>query len=402
MSRKRPDLSIGKQRCKKNFMTTKNYTIRMVDTVGQYQRIRTEIDKGIQEVLETGAYINGPQVKKFAENLSNYLGVAQTIPCANGTDALQIALMALGLKPGDEVITPSFTFAATAEVIALLGLIPIFVDVNSGSFNMNPTELEKAITAKTKCIIPVHLFGQAADMETIMKIAKKHNLYVVEDNAQSIGADYFFSNGKKQKAGTIGHIGCTSFYPSKNLGAYGDAGALFTNDISLGEKIRVICNHGSKIKYYHSEIGINSRLDSIQAVILDVKLKHLDSFNNARQHAASAYDKAFANVTELEIPARVSWGSHVFHQYTLKIKGGKQTRDLLKQKLEENGIPAMVYYPVPLHVQEAYLPYSTSQRQLPVSEALATQVLSLPMHSELDNDQLLFISNRVIEILKSL
>lgn len=372
-------------------MTTTTMDIKMVDTVGQYRHIQAEVDAAIHEVLETGAYINGPATKRFTANFAQYLGAKSVIPCANGTDALQIALMALDLKPGDEVITSPFTFFATAEVIALLGLVPVFVDIDATTFNMDPSKLEAAITPKTRCIIPVHLFGLTCDMEPIMELASRHQLWVVEDNAQAIGSEYTFSNGSKQKAGLIGHIGSTSFYPSKNLGAYGDAGALYTNDAALADKLLVICNHGSHKKYYHERIGVNSRLDSIQAAVLDVKLRHLDGYNAARQQAAAWYDELLGKVEGISIPQRPAYSTHVFHQYTLRVHAGREKRDRLQAQMAEYKIPSMVYYPVPLHVQEAYAPYGFSQGDFPVAERCSEQVISLPMHSELDRAQVEYI-----------
>lgn len=382
-------------------MTTKPMTIKMVDTVGQYHRIKTEIDQAIAEVLETGAYINGPSVARFRDHLASYLGAKHVIPCANGTDALQIAFMALGLKPGDEVITTPFTFIATAEAAALLGLVPVFVDVDPGIFNLDAGKIEAAISSKTKCIVPVHLFGQPADMEAIMKIAKAKNLFVVEDNAQSIGSDYTFSDGSQMKTGLIGDIGTTSFYPSKNLGAYGDAGALFTNDSVLAEKLKSICNHGAAKKYYHDRIGVNSRLDSLQAAILNVKLAHLDEFNAARIQVANWYDKLLGEIEGIEIPRRVTYATHVFHQYALRIKEGVAKRDQIKSHLETCGIPTMIYYPVPLHLQKALEPYGFRKGDLPVSEKLCTEVLALPIHTEMDSAQCEYICAILIECLKN-
>ncbi len=365
--------------------------IKMVDTIGQYRHIKEEVDAAIHEVLETGAYINGPAVKRFTENFAKYLNAKSVVPCANGTDGLQIALMALDLKPGDEVITSPFTFFATAEVIALLGLVPVFVDIDPSTFNIDPAKLEAAITPKTRCIIPVHLFGLCSDMEPIMEIANRRGLWVVEDNAQAIGSDYTFADGHSLKAGLIGHIGCTSFYPSKNLGAYGDAGANFTNDAALGEKMLMICNHGSRQKYYHERIGVNSRLDSIQAAVLDVKLRHLDSYTQARQAAADRYDALLGHVEGIVVPGRSTKTKHVFHQYTLRILAGRAKRDQLQAALAERKIPSMVYYPVPLHVQEAYAPFGFKMGDFPVSELCSEQVISLPMHSELDRAQVDYI-----------
>lgn len=359
--------------------------IQMVDLHNQYLNIKKDIDAAIQDVIDKGYFINGAPVHAFAKNLAEYLKVRHVIPCANGTDAIQIALMALGLQPGDEVITTPFTFVATAEVIALLQLKPVFVDIHPDTFNIDETKIEAAITPKTKCIIPVHLFGQTANMERIMEIAKKHNLYVVEDNAQAIGADYTFSDGTVKKAGTIGHIGCTSFYPSKNLGCYGDGGAIFCNDDQLADNIRIICNHGSKVKYYYDAIGVNSRLDSIQAGILNVKLQKLDEYINARKKAADYYDKNLAGIPGITTPARSKFTDHVFHQYTLLIE---DNRDDLQKKLSEAGIPSMIYYPVPLHLHSAYNKDGYKKGDFPISEAAAHRVLSLPMHTELTETML--------------
>jgi len=366
-------------------------TINMVDLKTQYQHIQDDIDSAVLEVIRSCQYINGPAVKRFKKNLSEYLG-AHVIPCANGTDALQIALMALGLQAGDEVITPAFTYIATAEVIALLKLKPVFVDVDPHTFNLDPSKLEAAITDKTKVIIPVHLFGQSADMEPILQIANKHNIFVVEDNAQAIGSTYTFANGQRMKAGTIGHIGTTSFYPSKNLGAYGDGGAIFARDEALAQRIQVICNHGSSKRYYHHSIGVNSRLDSIQAAILDAKLKHLDVYTANRQKAADMYDDAFANLEGIVIPKRAHNATHVFHQYTLRVLEGRQKRDAIRQWMSEHKVPTMIYYPLPLHEQPAYAHYADPSAELPVSERLSAEVISLPMHSELTEDQINFIT----------
>lgn len=369
--------------------------IRMVDLKGQYLKIKDEIDSSISEVLESTSFINGPKVKEFRKNLENYLNVKHVIPCANGTDALQIALMGLGLKPGDEVITTNFTFIATVEVVALLGLGIKFIDADPVTYNLDVSKIEDAITPKTKCIVAVHLFGQAADMEKIMQIADKHNLYVIEDNAQAIGADYTFSKGVRKKLGTIGTIGTTSFFPSKNLGAYGDGGALFTNDSDLAEKLRQISNHGSKIKYYHDEIGVNSRLDSIQAAVLDIKLKYLNNYAIARQKVADHYDSSFSDHPNIITPARSKQSTHVFHQYTIQLKN--IDRDGLKEYLNSKGIPAMIYYPYPLHLQNAYKYLGFKENNFPVTERLCKTVLSLPMHTELEKEQLDFISETVLE-----
>ncbi len=369
--------------------------IQMVDLKGQYQKIKNEINDSISEVIESSAFINGPKVKEFQTNLEKYLNVKHVIPCGNGTDALQIALMSLGLKPGDEVITSDFTFIATVEVVALLGLKLKFVDVNPDTFNLDVKQTEKAITPKTKAIVPVHLFGQAADMEEIMKIAEKNNLFVIEDTAQAIGADYTFDNGTTKKLGTIGTIGCTSFFPSKNLGCYGDGGALYTNNDKLAEKIRQIANHGSKIKYFHDEVGVNSRLDAIQAAVLNVKLNYLDDYIAARQKAADYYDSAFKNCEKIQIPAGNKKSTHVFHQYTIKVKG--IDRDGLKEYLNSNDIPAMIYYPYPLHLQKAYKYLGYKENDFPVTEELSKTVLSLPMHTELTEKQLKYITQKVLE-----
>ena len=370
--------------------------INMVDLYGQYLDIKDEIQAGFEEVFQSCWFINGPSVKSFNNELGNYLGVSHVTACGNGTDALQIALMALGLKPGDEIITTAFTFVATAEVIALLGLKPVFVDIDERSFNIDATKIEAAITPNTKCIIPVHLYGQSSDMEAIMEIAKRHNLAVVEDNAQAIGADYTFSNGQVLKTGAIGDIGCTSFYPSKNLGAYGDAGAVFCNDANLGEKIHVVANHGQKNKYVSDEIGVNSRLDSFQAVVLRAKLKKLDNYIAARQKAADFYDQAFANHSKILTPYRMPNSTHVFHQYTLIVESD---RDTLRNSLQEKGIPSMVYYPIPLHVQKAYQKYGYQLGDLPITERLCKQVISLPMHTQLDAEQLGYISETFLQCL---
>ena len=369
--------------------------INMVDLKSQYEKIKEEVDKAILNVIDSTAFINGPEVKNFQQDLEKYLGIKHVIPCANGTDALQVSMMAMGLKPGDEVIAPSFTFVATAEVIALLGLTPVLVDVDPNTFNIDPKSIEKAITPKTKAIVPVHLFGQCADMDAIMEIASKNNLFVIEDVCQAIGADFTSTNGTKKKAGTIGHVGCTSFFPSKNLGCYGDGGAIFTNDDKLAEKIRIVVNHGMEVRYYHDSIGVNSRLDSIQAAILKIKLKHLDEYAAARNAAAAYYDKAFGNNPKLKIPGRFSKSNHVFHQYTLVTKGFD--RNKLPEFLQEKGIPAMIYYPVPMHLQKAYLDPRYKAGDFPVTEMLASCVVSLPMHTELDEEQLKHITSSVLE-----
>ncbi|MBX3163929.1 MAG: DegT/DnrJ/EryC1/StrS family aminotransferase [Bacteroidetes bacterium] len=368
----------------------------MVDLKGQYEKIKTEVDAGIQEVINTTAFINGAAVKEFQADLEKYLNVKHVIPCANGTDALQIAMMALGLQRGDEVITASFTYVATAEVIGLLGLTPVLVDVNPDTFDIDCDAIERNITAKTKAIVPVHLFGQCANMERIMAIAKKHNLFVIEDVAQAIGADYTFSDGKKAKAGTIGHIGCTSFFPSKNLGCYGDGGAMYTNDDELAKKMKMISHHGQSVQYVHDVLGCNSRLDTIQAAVLKVKLKHLDEYAAARQKAAAFYDTAFANNPKLKTPVRIKNSTHVFHQYTLQLNGVDRTK--LREQLAERGIPAMIYYPIPLHEQKAFRSERNKKGDFPVTEKLCANVLSLPMHTELDEETLGYICKNVLEL----
>lgn len=367
--------------------------LQMVDLASQYQKIKKDIDSSIQSVIDSCAFINGPEVKNFQADLEEYLNVKHVIPCGNGTDALQIALMALDLEPGDEVITADFTFAATVEVIHLLGLKSVLVDVDYDTFLIDTEQIKKAITPKTKAIIPVHLFGQCANMDEIMDIAKAHNLAVIEDTAQAIGADY-----KGQKAGTIGTIGATSFFPSKNLGCYGDGGAIFTNDDDLAHKMRGIVNHGMYKRYYHDEIGVNSRLDSMQAAILKVKLPHLDSYNTARRNAAEFYNEAFYENPEILTPLLADGTNHVYHQYTLRILNGK--RDALKAHLEEKGIPAMIYYPVPLRKQKAYDTGNYNDADFPNTDKLIHEVLSLPMHTELDDEQLIFIVNSVKEFFK--
>jgi len=368
--------------------------IKMVDLKGQYEKIQKEIDENILQVIENTAFINGPKVKEFQIHLENYLNVKHVIPCANGTDALQVSLMALGLKAGDEVITSPFTFIATAEVVGLLGITCKFVDVEWNTFNLDITQLEKSITPKTKAIIPVHLFGQSCQMEEIMHLAKKHALFVIEDTCQAIGADFIFKSGEKQKVGAIGDIGCTSFFPSKNLGCYGDGGAIFTNDDDLAWKLRGICNHGMFKQYHHELLGVNSRLDSIQAAVLDIKLQYLDEYNTARRKAAEFYNKMFENHPNLEIPAISTFSTHVFHQYTLKLRD--INREKLIEKMKEAGIPVMIYYPIPLHLQKAfeYLGYKTGD--FPVSEKLCDTVISLPIHTELTEEQQEFIGEKLL------
>lgn len=373
--------------------------MQMVDLAGQYANIKREIDDSIHQVLDSNMYIGGAAVSQFKEELEKYLGVHSVIPCANGTDALQIALMALDLKPGDEVIVPAFTYVATAEVIALLRLNPVMVDVYPDDFNIDVEAMEKAISPKTKAIVPVHLFGQCAHMESINRIAQKHNLYVVEDNAQAIGSAYFFNDGTTSMAGTISHIGCTSFFPSKNLGCYGDGGAIFTQDLALADRIRMIANHGQgSTRYYHDVVGVNSRLDAIQAAVLNVKLKHLNDYIDARTKAADYYDAAFKQVDGLSIPYRNAHSRHVFHQYTLKIEGGM--RDGLKSHLDQKGIPNAIYYPVPLYKQKAFAPFSGGIKSLPVTETLCNEVISLPMHTELTPEIQDVIINEVLTFLK--
>lgn len=374
----------------------------MVDLNGQYQSIKEQINSSISNILETAAFINGPEVHAFQKELEDYLGVKHVIPCANGTDALQIAMMGLGLKPGDEVITADFTFAATVEVIALLQLTPVLVDVEEDTFNIDISALEKAITPKTKAIVPVHLFGQCANMDAIMALAKKHDIFVIEDNAQAIGADYTGKNGNKQKAGTISHVGSTSFFPSKNLGCYGDGGAIFTNDDALAHTIRGIVNHGMYERYHHDVVGVNSRLDSIQAAVLRAKLPLLDAYCDARRVAAQKYTMAFAGQSNIVVPQTVSncdgicddCNCHVFHQYTLRITNGK--RDSLVQHLNDNQIPCGVYYPIPLHKQKAYADERYNEAIFPVTNQLVNEVISLPMHTELDDEQIAHITNTII------
>ena len=366
--------------------------IQMVDLVTQYQRIKPEIEEAIAEVLDSAWFIKGPVVKRFEEALASYCGVKHAIGVANGTDALQVALMAIGCVPGDEVIVPTFTYVATAEVIALLGLKPVMVDVDPDTFNVTADIIEKAITPKTKAIVPVHLFGQNSDMEPIVALAKKHGLYVIEDNAQAIGSEYTWSDGTQRQSGTMGHIGTTSFFPSKNLGCFGDGGAMVTNDDNIADKIRMVANHGQIKKYHHQIIGVNSRLDALQAAILDVKLKYLDEFCSARQKVAATYDSAFADTDGLTIPYRQHNSTHVFHQYTLKVSGGR--RDALKEHLKEKGIPSMVYYPIPLYKQEAFKEFY-NDAPLPVTEALCQSVISLPIHTEMQADTQNYIIDSV-------
>ena len=376
--------------------------IQMVDLKGQYLRIKDEVDAAISNVIGSCAFINGPQVKEFSQHLAEYLGVKHVIPCANGTDALQIALMGLGLKPGDEVIVPAFTYVATTEVIGLLGLVPVMVDVDYSTFNVTIDNIRKALTPKTKAVVPVHLFGQSCDMEPILEFAKENNLFVVEDNAQALGAEYTFSNGSKAMTGTMGDIGCTSFFPSKNLGCYGDGGALMTNDDQLAQVLHMIANHGQKVKYHHSVIGCNSRLDTIQAAILDVKLKYLSSYCSARNAAAQYYTQkllAFDPEGEyFETPVESASSTHVYHQYTLKIKDGR--RDELKEHLQENGVPSMVYYPLPLQKQKAFENIAIAAEKLDIAENLSGSVLSLPIHTEMERGVQDFIVEKIESFFK--
>lgn len=371
--------------------------LQMVDLKRQYHKIKSEVDTAILNVLESTAFINGPDVHNFAKELAEYLDVKHVIPCANGTDALQISLMALGLKPGDEVITTSYTYIATVEVIALLRLTPVFVDVDADTFTMNIDSVKNAITTKTKAIIPVHLYGQAVNMEPLLALAKEHNIPVIEDNAQAIGGTYTFSDGTKKKTGTMGVIGCTSFFPSKNLGGYGDGGAIFTNDDALAETLKMIANHGQKTRYYHEMVGCNSRLDTIQAAILRIKLRHLDEYCTARRAAADYYDKAFANNPKIVTPFRASYSYHVFHQYTLQLRG--VDRDGLQAKLAERKIPSMIYYPVPSHKQNMLKEYGTADLVLPVTDMLQDCVISLPIHTELTEEELSYITSNLLELI---
>ncbi len=371
--------------------------IQMVDLQSQYQKIKTEVDNGIQEVLTTAAFIKGKAVSDFAESLQKYLDTKHVIPCANGTDALQIAMMALDLKPGDEVITPSFTYIATCEVLGLLGLVPVFVDVHADTFTIDPKEIEKAITPKTKAIVPVHLYGQSAQMEEIMVIAAKHNLYVIEDNAQAIGGYYTFSNGTKKANGTIGTIGCTSFFPSKNLGCYGDGGAMYCNDDTLANQLKLVANHGQSIQYKHDVIGVNSRLDTIQAVVLNAKLKHLDEYCDARRKVADKYDAAFANHPNIKVPARAAYSHHVYHQYTMIVS---ERRNELQIFLKEKGIPSMIYYPIPAHKQKAFEGKARIVGDLKNTDWLTDRVISLPIHTEMQVEQQAFIFESVLDFYK--
>lgn len=372
--------------------------IQMVDLSTQYHKIKPAIDEAISGVINGSVFIGGSEVSSFATEFGSYLDAKHVIPCANGTDALQIALMALGLKPGDEVITPSFTYIATTEVIALLGLTPVFVEVNPHTFCIEPNAIEAAITPRTKAIVPVHLYGQAADMNAIMAIANKYGLFVVEDNAQAIGSDYHLSDGQVQKTGTIGHIGCTSFFPSKNLGCYGDGGAIYTQDAALARKIKMIANHGQEQKYIHDVVGCNSRLDAIQAAVLRVKLRQLDNYIDARREVASAYDAAFSGIPGVEIPFRSHDSKHVFHQYTLKLLD--HNREAFQAHLQEAGIPTMIYYPIAAHRQKMFAAFNLQDLQLPLTETLCSQVISLPIHTEIDEQQLHYIIENVLSFFK--
>ena len=371
--------------------------IQMVDTKTQYLKIKSQVDTAIMEVLESAAYINGKAVTDFTQHLNEYVGSKHTIPCANGTDALQIAMMALGLQPGDEVITPSFTYIATTEVVALLKLKPVFAEVDPKTFCIDPESVKKLITPKTKAIVPVHLYGHAAPMEEIMQIAKEHNLFVIEDNAQAIGCTYTFSDGTKKKTGSIGHIGCTSFYPSKNLGAYGDGGAIFTNDDALAVTLKMAANHGQQTRYYHDIVGCNSRLDSIQAAILNIKLAHLDEYNNARKSVAAFYNKAFSNHPKITTPFVASYSDHVYHQYTIQLTG--VDRDGLQKYLADKKIPSMIYYPVPGHKQKMFDQLNMEKVHLEITDDLTSKVISLPIHTEFENDQLEFIVTEVLNFI---
>jgi UDP-2-acetamido-2-deoxy-ribo-hexuluronate aminotransferase len=373
--------------------------IQMVDLVSQYQSIKPEIDEAILSVIENAQFINGPEVTGFKVELENYLDIKNVIPCANGTDALQIALMSLGLKPGDEIITPSFTYIATTEVMALLGLKPVFIEVDPDTFCIDPAKIKESITNKTKAIVPVHLYGQAAPMNEIMEIALENNLFVIEDNAQAIGCDYLLSNGNTVKTGTIGHIGCTSFFPSKNLGCFGDGGALFTNNDELAVKIKMISNHGQSKQYHHDVVGCNSRLDNLQAAVLRIKLRNLDKYNAERNKVANYYDKFFAGIKEISTPQRAKNSTHVFHQYTLKLNG--IDRNELRNYLADRDIPSMIYYPIPAHKQKMFEAFGSSNTNLPITDWLTERVISLPIHTEMTEDQLEKICSTVLEFIKN-
>lgn len=370
----------------------------MVDLQGQYAKIKQEVDAAMQEVLNSAAYINGPQVAQFARELEAYTGAKHIIPCANGTDALQIAFMALGLKPGDEVITPSFTYIATVETVALLGITPVFCEVDPKTFTMDPASLEQCITPKTKAIVPVHLYGQSANMEAILAIAQKHNLFVIEDNAQAIGGYYTFSDGTRKANGTMGDIGTTSFFPSKNLGAYGDGGAIYTNNDELANTLKMVANHGQPKKYVHDLVGCNSRLDTLQAAILSVKLRHLDHYCNARRAVADVYDAAFANHPKIETPYRAPYSHHVYHQYNLILKD--VNRNEIKDKLQAAGIPTMIYYPIPAHKQNVFKLLNLPTYQLETTDWLTDRVLALPIHTEMDQETQHYIIETLLSLLK--
>ena len=372
----------------------------MVDLKTQYEKIKPEVDAAIQNVIDTTAFINGPDVQEFAKELAAYLGVKHVVPCANGTDAIQIALMALGLEPGDEVVTPSFTYIATVEVVALLRLKPVIVDVDADTYTMNLDSLRKAITPKTKAIIPVHLYGQSADMQGVLDIAKEHNIPVIEDNAQAIGGNYTFPGGKRAKTGTMGTVGTTSFFPSKNLGCYGDGGAIFTNDDALAEKMKMVANHGQKVRYYHEMVGCNSRLDSIQAAVLRIKLRHLDEYCSARRTVADYYDNAFANHPNIKTPYRAPYSYHVYHQYTMILEG--VSRDAVVDKMTERGIPSMIYYPVPSHKQNMFKDLGGNSFELPTTDYLQDRVISLPIHTELTEEVLKHITTNFLEVIAEL
>lgn len=386
--------------CTGNRMRNTMEPIQMVDLRRQYRKIAAEIDTRWADILNAASFIQGPDVQRFSSHLAEYLSVKHVVPCGNGTDALQAAMMALDLQPGDEVITTDFTFVATAEVIALLRLTPVLVDACPDTFNIDPAAVERAVTPRTKAIVPVHLFGQCAPMAEILDIAQRHGLYVIEDACQAMGAEYVFPDGRRCKAGTMGEIGCTSFFPSKNLGCYGDGGALFTQDDRLAEKLRQVVNHGMKVRYHHDEIGCNSRLDTLQAAVLDVKLPHLDSYNEARRRAADFYDRALAGCRWLKLPYRAPYATHVFHQYTVRLDGSVN-RAALQEALKEAGIPAMVYYPVPLHRQKAYRDTRYKDEDFPVTEQLCERVLSLPMHTELDEEQLHYITENLLRLIET-
>jgi UDP-2-acetamido-2-deoxy-ribo-hexuluronate aminotransferase len=374
--------------------------IQMVDLKSQYNLIKSDVHAAMNEVIETTAFINGPQVEKFAHELANYLDVKHVIPCANGTDSLQIAMMALGLKAGDEIITPSFTYIATVEVVALLGLTPVFCEVNPKTFCMDANEIEKLVTKKTKAIVPVHLYGQSADMEAIMDIANRNNLFVIEDNAQAIGGYYTFKDGTKKANGTIGHVGSTSFFPSKNLGCYGDGGALYTNDSELALKMKMIASHGQQKKYVHDVVGCNSRLDTLQAAVLRVKLPHLDRYCDSRRKVATFYDEAFAHHPNIETPFVASFSHHVYHQYTLILKD--VNRDMVQEQLKQKGIPTMIYYPIPAHKQKMFSTLGLIERKLETTEWLTERVISLPIHTEMKKEQMEYITSELLNILKQL